>query len=100
HTTSQRDWSSDVCSSDLASRARDLGLDTLLLEAKNRIGGRCFTDTDSLGLPWDQGAHWMHQALSNPFVEFARERGHGWSERPREIGRAPGRERGGGGDAR
>ncbi|WP_366556582.1 flavin monoamine oxidase family protein [Aquibaculum sediminis] len=68
-----------------AARARSLGLGTLLLEAGPRIGGRCHTDQDSLGLPWDRGAHWMHQALSNPFVQHARARGRAWSDSPRKV---------------
>ena len=68
-----------------AARARELGLSTLLLEAKDRIGGRCFTDTSSLGLPWDQGAHWMHQARSNPLVAAAQRLGHTWLEQPRKV---------------
>jgi len=63
-----------------AARARALGLDTLLLEAGSRIGGRCVTDRDSLGLPWDRGAHWMHQARSNPFVGFARDFAMDWED--------------------
>lgn len=68
-----------------AARARELKLDTLLLEAKDRIGGRCYTDSRSIGLPWDRGAHWMHQARSNPFVEVARRLGHGWNAAPRSV---------------
>lgn len=68
-----------------AARARELGLDTLLLEAKDRIGGRCYTDTRSIGLPWDRGAHWMHQARSNPFVAIARSLGHKWTDAPRSV---------------
>src|SRR5690554_7198570 len=72
-----------------AARARELGLSTLLLEAKDRIGGRCFTDTSSLGLPWDQGAHWMHQARSNPLVAAAQRLGHRSEEHTSELQSRP-----------
>lgn len=70
-----------------AKQARARGLQTLLIEAGERIGGRCHTDSASLGLPWDRGAHWMHQALSNPFVALARQRDRSWNEQSRRIRR-------------
>ena len=33
----------------------------VLLEASDRIGGRCVTDTATLGVPFDLGAHWIHR---------------------------------------
>lgn len=47
------------------------GKSFIVLEARNRIGGRAFTDTDSLGLPFDCGAHWLHAAAHNPFIKIA-----------------------------
>lgn len=46
------------------------GRSFIVLEARDRIGGRAFTDT-SLGLPFDMGAHWLHSADVNPFVRIA-----------------------------
>ncbi|MFO1132093.1 MAG: NAD(P)/FAD-dependent oxidoreductase [Hyphomicrobiales bacterium] len=46
------------------------GKSFVVLEARDRIGGRAFTDT-SLGLPFDMGAHWLHSADVNPFVQIA-----------------------------
>jgi monoamine oxidase len=46
------------------------GKSFIVLEARDRIGGRAFTDT-SLGLPFDMGAHWLHSADQNPFVRIA-----------------------------
>jgi monoamine oxidase len=46
------------------------GKSFIVLEARDRIGGRAFTDT-SLGLPFDMGAHWLHSADVNPFVGIA-----------------------------
>src|SRR5262249_58222422 len=33
----------------------------VLLEASDRIGGRCVTDTTTFGVPFDFGAHWIHR---------------------------------------
>ena len=33
----------------------------VLLEASDRIGGRCVTDTTIFGVPFDLGAHWIHR---------------------------------------
>jgi monoamine oxidase len=43
----------------------------IVLEARERIGGRAFTDTTTLGLPFDCGAHWLHAASQNPFTAIA-----------------------------
>ncbi len=47
------------------------GRSCLVLEAAARIGGRAFTDTASLGLDFDHGASWLHQAEQNPLVPLA-----------------------------
>ena len=51
------------------------GLATLVLEARDRIGGRALTDTSSVGVAWDRGASWLHASAVNPFVAIAREAG-------------------------
>jgi hypothetical protein len=34
----------------------------VILEARERLGGRLFTDTTSFpGITWDQGGQWLHQ---------------------------------------
>ena len=33
----------------------------VLLEASDRIGGRCVTDTAIFGVPFDLGAHWIYR---------------------------------------
>lgn len=56
------------------SAARELiqrGREVLVLEAADRTGGRILTNTTIFGVPYDVGAHWMHNARKNPFV------GHG-----------------------
>jgi monoamine oxidase len=47
----------------------------VLLEASDRIGGRCITDTRPFGLPWDRGAHWLHTPDINPVVRLAGQTG-------------------------
>ena len=37
-----------------------------VLEATNRTGGRCVTDTAVFGVPFDLGAHWIHRFDGNP----------------------------------
>jgi monoamine oxidase len=37
-----------------------------MLEASNRIGGRCVTDSTIFGEPFDLGAHWVHRPDGNP----------------------------------
>ena len=69
-----------------ARRARALGLSFELIEAKSRIGGRAFTERDSLGIAWDRGAHWLHSADENPLTEEARRLGHPFLARNRPLG--------------
>jgi monoamine oxidase len=52
----------------------DKGLSVIVLEARNRIGGRMWTDS-SLGLPLDLGASWIHGVDGNPITKLAEEFG-------------------------
>ena len=54
-----------------ARRVAAAGRRFALIEAGNRIGGRCVTDTRSFGAPFDTGAHWIRQADINPVVKAA-----------------------------
>jgi monoamine oxidase len=54
-----------------AKRARERGLDVVVFEAMDRIGGRAHTDTSVFGIPWDRGCHWLHSASVNPMRELA-----------------------------
>lgn len=57
--------------------ARDLhrrGYEVVVVEARDRIGGRVFTDT-RLGLPLDLGASWIHGIDGNPIATLARQAG-------------------------
>jgi len=44
----------------------------VVLEASDRIGGRCITDTTLFGVPFDRGAHWIHEPRINPLAKLAR----------------------------
>ncbi|HZH48034.1 MAG TPA: FAD-dependent oxidoreductase, partial [Roseococcus sp.] len=47
------------------------GLGCVVLEAGARIGGRAWTESRSLGAPFDHGATWLHQAHDNPLTAHA-----------------------------
>jgi monoamine oxidase len=46
-----------------------------LFEAADRVGGRCAIDTKIFGVPYDLGAHWIHNPDSNPLVAAAAQSG-------------------------
>ncbi len=52
----------------------DAGWDVVVVEAKDRIGGRVWTD-NSLGTPLDMGASWIEEATGNPMTSLANEYG-------------------------
>lgn len=47
--------------------------DVLLLEARNRIGGRVWTDRTWPGVALDMGATWIHGSRGNPLTNLARQ---------------------------
>lgn len=49
----------------------DKNISVMILEARNRIGGRMWTDS-SLGVPLDLGASWIHGVNGNPITELAK----------------------------
>lgn len=53
-----------------ATYAKRLGADVVVLEARERLGGRVFTDR-SLGTPVDLGAAAIHGAIGNPLTDLA-----------------------------
>jgi len=57
-----------------ARRLHDAGFAVRVLEGRDRLGGRTFTD-DSLGLPLDLGASWIHGTDGNPLTALADELG-------------------------
>lgn len=66
-----------------ALTARAQGLDVVVLEAMNRIGGRAFTDAATFGSPFDVGCAWLHKADDNPYTDYAR--AEGFTLRPHEY---------------
>jgi monoamine oxidase len=42
-----------------------------LLEANWHIGGRCLTNSEIFGVPFDLGAHWIHMPDINPVAKLA-----------------------------
>jgi polyamine oxidase len=60
-----------------ATRLRETGLDVVVLEGRNRIGGRTVTDR-SLGVPVDLGAAWIHGTTGNPMTTLVRSTGGDW----------------------
>ena len=41
-----------------------------LIEASDRVGGRCFTESRTFGVPYDRGAHWLHMPDLNPLAKL------------------------------
>lgn len=68
-----------------AREAIKLGLNIEVLEAMDRIGGRAFTDHQSLPAPFDHGCQWLHSASINPFRLEAEKRGFRYWTDPFEI---------------
>jgi monoamine oxidase len=64
------------------------GKSFVILEARNRVGGRAYTDHETFpGFAFDHGAHWLHSASINPFTAiadqlgFRYEKGLSWANR-------------------
>jgi monoamine oxidase len=58
-----------------ARRVAAAGRRFALIEASDRIGGRCITDVRSFGAPFDRGAHWIRTPDVNPVVKAAAKAG-------------------------
>src|SRR4051812_23769503 len=54
-----------------ARRLSAAGRSFTLVEATNRIGGRCVAETRSFGVPFDRGAHVIYAPDSNPLTRLA-----------------------------
>ncbi|MCP3970171.1 MAG: FAD-dependent oxidoreductase [Rhodobacteraceae bacterium] len=63
---------------------RRAGLTVALVEAGSRVGGRVHTDMETFGVPYDIGAHWLHNRQSNPFVDYGAANGFTVYEAPSE----------------
>jgi len=51
------------------------GLRVRALEAKNRVGGRAFTDRESFAVPFDHGCTWLSAGGYNPLLKLAMQEG-------------------------
>ncbi len=57
-----------------ARRLHDCGVDCLLVESRDRLGGRAFT-MQAGGYPVDLGCGWLHSGDRNPWTGIAAEQG-------------------------
>ncbi|HEX2216862.1 MAG TPA: NAD(P)/FAD-dependent oxidoreductase [Xanthobacteraceae bacterium] len=58
-----------------ARRLTAAGRRCIVLESSVRIGGRCFSEIETFGLPYDRGAHAIHFSEINPVAKLARSLG-------------------------
>src|ERR1700719_2988406 len=56
-----------------ARRLEERGLRALVLEARDRLGGRAHTVTTAAGFAVDVGCGWLHFADRHPWVPLARQ---------------------------
>ncbi len=62
-------------------RLAEAGVSALILEARDRVGGRGWTVPTALGHAVDLGCEWLHSADSNPWTVIAREMGFAIDQR-------------------
>src|SRR5579859_536448 len=58
-----------------AHALKNSGLSVIVLEARNRVGGRGHTIMASPEVTFDLGCGWLHSADQNPFVGIAEQLG-------------------------
>lgn len=51
------------------------GLEVVVIEAANRIGGRAYTESATFGFPYDQGCSWLQGPPGLPYLALADELG-------------------------
>ncbi len=56
-----------------AQALQQAGLEVLVIEARNRLGGRTWTSTAWPDIPLDMGASWIHGVRGNPITALARQ---------------------------
>ena len=57
-----------------ARQLKQEGRTVTILEARDRIGGRAYTESVTFGLPYDHGCAWLHSADRNPLTPLVRDR--------------------------
>jgi monoamine oxidase len=55
-----------------ARRLAAANVKVAVLEAADRVGGRCQTDLTTFGIPFDRGARWLYSQDTNPVAKLAR----------------------------
>ncbi len=58
------------------------GVDCMIVEARDRLGGRAFTITDHMGHHIDMGCGWLHSADRNPWTAIATAQGRAFNKAP------------------
>jgi monoamine oxidase len=58
-----------------ARRLRDAKVRFAMIEAADRVGGRCVADATTFSTPFDRGAHWIHRFDDNLLVKAASDSG-------------------------
>jgi monoamine oxidase len=58
-----------------ARRIQAANREVIMVEAADRIGGRCHTDMRTFDAPFDRGARWLYDPDTNPIVRLARSAG-------------------------
>ena len=51
------------------------GRSVLVVEARSRVGGRAFTESETFGVPFDHGCAWLHSADVNPVTPLVQAAG-------------------------
>lgn len=64
----------------------DAGRSVVVVEARDRIGGRAFTDTATFGMPFDAGCSWTYAGKRHPYRRMARAWGYHLLSQDREDG--------------
>ena len=52
------------------------GVSVIVVEARNRVGGLAWTETQTFGVPFDHGCSWIQKADSNPLKPMADDWGY------------------------
>lgn len=68
-----------------AATLRQAGYAVVIIEARDRIGGRAVTDSALFGQPYDLGATWLHSADTNPLTPIAEKLGFAFVEDEGEL---------------
>lgn len=58
------------------------GVNVIVLEADDHVGGRCITDATTFSTPFDRGGSWLHSAPINPLARLAENAGEDLHKAP------------------